>query len=84
MSFPKPLQTNNLHPKMRVYIRKVQVQLWQWQTSLHYFFWTGRIERGWQEIFADEVFRNGIEKRWKEFLQIPDPKQGIDPLEFQH
>lgn len=83
MGLPKPFQTNNLHPRMRVYIRKVQLQLWQWKTSLHYFFWTDQIEQGWQEVFADEVFRNGIEKRWKEFLQIPDPKPGIPPLEFQ-
>ena len=76
MGAPPQIRSNNLHPVIRSYIRRTQLQIWLWQISIHYYFWTDRIERAWQEIFADESFRRGLEKRWKDFLQIPAPKPG--------
>jgi hypothetical protein len=66
----KPLEFQNVHPRVRGWIRRAQLENWRWQSFYNEFFWTRRMEKAYQQTFANQQFMDETEQLWLNYLGI--------------
>jgi hypothetical protein len=59
-----------VHPVLRRWIRMAQLEILLWEQRLHIIFWTSRIEKAWQEVFAHPKVRHLLDVSWKRHLGV--------------
>jgi hypothetical protein len=59
-----------VHPVLQRWIRIARLEVLFWERRFHMIFWTSRMEKAWQEVFAKPNLRQDLDVTWKKYFDI--------------
>jgi hypothetical protein len=60
----------DVHPVLQRWIRIARWEVLFWERRFHMIFWTSRMEKAWQEVFAKPNIRQSLDISWKGYFGI--------------
>jgi hypothetical protein len=59
-----------VHPALQRWIGMARWEILFWERRFHMIFWTSRMEKAWQEVFAKPNVRHSLDVSWKQYFGI--------------